>query len=574
MVALFGSAILPAAAQGNQPPASPALRNARPLHGRGASAAARSARATIAGDPGDDDTAISLDPTLSALCQSFIGGVNPYANPAPNVDQINGDAKVLAGTQTGCSTPQNETSIAVNPKNPRNLVGGANDYRVFNTREGRNDGSGWAYTTFDGGKTWTNMALPHLTFQTGATGLLSNMDSAGDPALAFGPKNTVYYANITFSRLNNGNAITVNASRDGGKTWGEPVIVQADGVDNAGNPLPTPFFNDKEWIGVDQETGVVYVTWTRFGPEGSPIVVSSSRDGGKTWSPFVTVNPASAFTTGGVTPFSQGSIPQIGKKGELYIAYEAAVCQSLNCDQPTDHDAIIMAKSTDGGKTFKNTEAAINFDFPFNPDVGRSTLTGENFRINSFPQFTIDPDSGRLYVVWADDRNGQYGPLGNSIKTNGDAFLITSKDGVKWSKVFQLGTSADEVYPAVAAYDGHIAVTFYTRAYDPNGIGLDYAYVNASGPGNIKKNRVIRITTQTSNPQIQFVGVGAVTGKELQGVFIGDYTAVAMGEDLVLHPSWTDFRGNPGLTLPNQEAYTQAIPMPDKGKKMDEISAP
>jgi len=154
----------------------------------------------ITGDPGDDDTAISLDPTLSALCQSFIGKLNTYDPPRPNVDQINGDTIVPAGTQTGCASAQNETTIAVNPINPFNLVAGTNDYRIFNTREARNDGSGWAYTTFDGGRSWTNVQLPHLTFQTGATGALSDMDSAGDPAIAFGPHNTVYYANLVFSR--------------------------------------------------------------------------------------------------------------------------------------------------------------------------------------------------------------------------------------------------------------------------------------------------------------------------------------------------------------------------------------
>jgi hypothetical protein len=92
------------------------------------------------GDPGDDDTAISLAPNLSALCQSYIGHLNTYSNPRPNVDQINDDQFVLAGTQLGCNTAQNETTIAVNPSNPRNLVAGTNDYRVFNTREGRNDG--------------------------------------------------------------------------------------------------------------------------------------------------------------------------------------------------------------------------------------------------------------------------------------------------------------------------------------------------------------------------------------------------------------------------------------------------
>jgi Neuraminidase (sialidase) len=514
------------------------------------------------GDPGDDDTAISLDPTLSALCQSFIGKLNTYHDPRPNVDQINGDTFVLAGTQTGCNAAQNETTIAVNPWNPRNLVAGTNDYRIFNTREGRNDGAGFAYTTFNGGRTWIDVQLPHLTFQTGATGTLSDMDSAGDPAVAFGPDGTVYYANLVFSRLNSASGVVVSASHDGGRTWGEPSIVHTDGVDSSGNPTATDIFNDKEWITVDPRNGTVYVTWTEFGPTDSPIYVASSKDGGVTWSTPAAVNPASSFTTGGITPFSSGSNPRVNRHGALFIAYESAVCQTLNCNQPTDHDAIIIATSTDGGKTFSNKEVAADFDFPFNPDTGRDTLTGENFRINSFPQMTIDPITDSLFVTWSDDRNGAYDPTtGASIKTNGDVFVIGSRDGEHWSRTIDVGTQSDEVYPAIAANWGRVAVSFYTRTYDPNGIGLDFAYVSASAEDldDLSRARVHRITTETSNPQIQFVATGAVTKKVLQGVFIGDYTAVALGFDGVLHPCWTDFRGSPGVTAPNQDAYTQAV---------------
>lgn len=511
------------------------------------------------GDPGDDDTAISLDPTLSALCQSYLGLPNPYAATGRNVDQINGDSVVSAGSQTGCQAAQNETSIAVNPRNPNNLVAGTNDYRVFNARENRNDGSGWAYYTNNGGRTWGDVQLPHLTYQTGATGALSDMDSAGDPAVAYGPDGTVYYANIVFSRLNDGGGITVNSSSDGGRTWSEPSIVQLDGVDGDGNPLATDYFNDKEWITVDPGSGAVYVTWTRFGPTGSPIVVSRSTDHGRTWSPFVEVNPDTAFTAGGITPYSQGSNPQVANDGSLRIAYESAVCQTLNCDQFTDHDAIVVATSYDGGRTFTNQEVAADYDFPYNPDVGRSTLSGENFRINSFPQTAYDRSTGVLYITWADDRNGQYDGVGNSVKTNGDALLVASSDGRHWSSVKTIGSGADEVYPAVAADHGRVAVSFYTRGYDPNGIGLDMAYASAEDVGGFNRARIRRITTQTENPQIQFVGVGAVSGQVLQGVFIGDYTAGAMGRDGVFHPCWTDFRGKPGVNTPNQDAYTQAI---------------
>jgi hypothetical protein len=518
------------------------------------------------GDPGDDDTAISLAPNLSALCQSYIGHLNTYGNPRPNVDQIVDDQFVLAGTQLGCNTAQNETTIAVNPSNPRNLVAGTNDYRVFNTRENRNDGSGYAYTTFDGGRSWLNVQLPHLTIQTGATGLLSDMDSAGDPAVAFGPDNTVYYANLVFSRLNNGSGIVVSKSIDGGQTWGEPSIVHTDGVDANGNALPTAYFNDKEWITVDQQSGTVYVTWTSFGPSDSPIQVSSSTDGGATWSAPVAVNPSSGFTPGGITPYSQGSNPRVNRHGDLFIAYESAVCQTLACNLPTDHDAVIIAESSDGGLTFTNREVAYDFDFPFNPDTRRDTLTGENFRINSFPQLTIDPVTDALYATWSDDRNGLYdATTGASIKTNGDVFIVASRDGRHWSRTYGVGTGADEVYPAIAAYGGRVAVSFYTRVYDQNGIGLDMGYVagDAEDLGTLGNHRVHRVTTQTSNPQIQFVARGAVTGNILQGVFIGDYTAVALGSDGVLHPCWTDFRGKPGVTAPNQDAYTQAISLDD-----------
>jgi hypothetical protein len=522
--------------------AKPLARAKNPLLGQG-------------GDPGDDDTFVSQDPTLSALCSSYAGQLGLYPPPVPDVDAIVGDSLVATGSQKGCDTAQDETAIATNPANFKNLVAGSNDYRVFNAREGGFDGSGWAYTTFDGGQTWTNTVLPHLTIQTGATGALSDMDSAGDPAVAFGPNNTVYYANLVFSRLNSASGIAVSTSTDGGVTWGEPSIVHLDGVDASGNPLDTAIFNDKEWISVDLQSGTVYVTWTQFGPSDSPIVVSSSTDGGATWSPPSRVNPV--FTPGGITAYSSGSNPQVGRDGTLYVAYESAVCATLACDQPTDMDATIVASSTDGGQTFTSTVVGQNFDFPNNADTGRSTLTGENFRINSFPQLGLDYVTGQLLVTWADDRNGQYDPTtGASIQTNGDVIVSSSTDGgATWSDPLTLGTSADEVYPAVAANRGRMVVSFYTRSYATDGVGIDYAAITGPSFSSLEHQSLRRLSSETSNPQVQFVSIGAVTNKVLQGVFIGDYTGVALGPDGVFHAAWTDFRGNPGVTAPNQDVY-------------------
>ena len=509
------------------------------------------------------------DPTLSALCQTYLGHPSPYHSITPNVDVINGDTVVPSGSQQGCDAAQNETTISVNPANPRNIVSGTNDYRVFNTREARNDASGYVYTSFDGGHTWRDIQLPQLTFQTGATGALSYMDSAGDPDVVFGPHNTVYYSNLVFSRAEvpatqqNASGIAVSVSHDGGLTWSKPDIVHLDGVTATGTPTPTSIFNDKEWLAVDQRTGQVYVTWTQFTYDAagnfldSPVVVATSHDDGKHWSGPTQMSPSMTNFTGGITSFGSGTNPQVAADGTLYVAYETSVCATAACTGANDHDAVVIASSRDGGRTFHNTEVATDYDFPFNDDVANNVLTNENFRINSFPQLTYDAVTNQLWVTWADDRDGQY-VNGTSVKTNGDVLLAHAFAGGPWSAPATIGSPSDEVFPAVAAFAGQVAVSFYTRGYDPNGIGLDYAYV-AGNRWNIGSAPITRLTTQTSDPQVQFVGTGTVSGKTLQGEFIGDYTAVALGRDFQLHPFWTDFRGDPGATLPNQDAYTQSI---------------
>ena len=520
---------------------------------------------------GKEDDGVD-SPTLSALCQNYVGKPNPYRNPAPNVDQITNDTTVTVGSQAGCSSAQNETTIAVNPNNPQNLVAGSNDYRVFNSREQRNDSSGWAYTSFDGGKTWANIQLPHLTYQTGATGALSYMDSAGDPIVAFGPNNTVYYGNIAFSRANPtaggsqvASAIVLNVSHDGGLHWSEPIIVQKDGVDDAGNPVPTNYFNDKIWLAADKTSGRVYVTWTRFTYDSdgnyleSPIVVARGTHYGRSFRSYKRVDVAfrNPAQSPGLVPYSQGSNPQVGRDGALYIAYEGTSCATLACDQAGDRDVTVVATSRDHGATFSRAIVDTNYDFPLNPDLGTLALTGENFRINSYPQLSYDPVYDHLAITWADDRNGKYDKSGVSVRTNGDNIVSTSSDGLHWTSPTVVGTSQDEVFGAIADYAGVIGLTSYTRHYDRQGINLDYAYWSSHKQLR-GRSAIHRITTQSENPQVQFVSQDE-DGNIYQGVFIGDYSATALGSDLRLHPCWTDFRGKPGVTDPNQDAYTQSI---------------
>jgi hypothetical protein len=511
---------------------------------------------------GGEDEDLDAADASSGLCRSSqFTGANPYASTT-NVDVITGDPINNTGVSNfGCTTPQNETSVAVNPLNAANLVAGSNDYRTCCDFTGLNDGTGWAYASFDGGATWTNTQVPGLTAETGGHGLFAKVDSAGDPALAFGPDGTVYYANIVFSRVSFASGVAVSTSTDGGRTWSQPSMVTWA---NAGN-----HFNDKEWIAAGPN-GSVVVTWTDFnlGPQAagyrqSPIVMALSRDGGKTW-----VRQGSPVSDP-FHPFDQGSQPMFDSHGTLYVAYEGS-------DPATGFatDQTVVARSTDLGQTFTQTQVGRVYDdldcYPMYG--GRQTLTGEHFRMNSYPSLAVDLATGALAVTWADDQGaGSCGNGGSSFTgtTNAQLKLVTSANGTAWSSVQHLG-AGDVVFPAVARDHGKTIVTYYTRAFaathgNPTlcnvqtvgsgapvtegvasaNICLDYAY-RSSTDGYASEHA---ITTESSNPSIEFA----------QGTFIGDYSQVAMGSNGIAHPVWTDFRGRPGVTRANQDVYTQSI---------------
>lgn len=490
----------------------------------------------------------------AGLCRSAPFNTTAVYAPTTDVNAIVDDPVNNTGTSNlGCRTPQNETAIAVDPTNPNHLVAGANDYRVCCNSTGTNDTSGWAYVSFNGGITWTNVQAQGLTVQTGGTGVFQQFDAAGDPALAIGPDGTVYYANIVFNRSNPATGIAVSVSHDGGLTWDPPNMVTYLHSAN--------FFHDKELIAAGPD-GRVVVTWTRFDSTGSPIVMAFSPNHGQSWTRIGSPVSDAAH------PFNQGSVPQFAPDGTLYVAYEGA---SPAGGYTTD--ATIVARSTDDGFTFTNVEVGRVFDdldcFPmFN---GRQTLSDEHWRLNSYPSFSVDPITGRLAVVWADNEGvGTCGHGGTSFvgTTSVQVKLVTGAWGALSAPTRVTPGAGDKIFPAVAIRNGKIAISYYTRDYaathnpaicnvtagpgtgivvlpTPRSTCLDYA-ARVSTDGFATERR---LTSEGSNPHVEFA----------DGAFIGDYTQIAIGSNGVAHAAWTDFRGRPGVTSANQDVYVAAF---------------
>ena len=477
----------------------------------------------------------------------FNGSVNFYsALASPVADAIVNDTLFSFADNTQCYNPQNEHNIVVNPTDSTNLVTSANEYRI--------DGHA-VYYSHDTGATWHNVALPGWTSSTGGQGTFARLSSCGDPVVAFGADGTLYYSGIVCNqnKISFYSGIAVAKSTDGGAHWSAPVMVSFSDS--------WTIFNDKEFMTVGGD-GTIYVTWTRFKVVAnsffeSPIVFSKSTNGGKSFSTWATVSDKSH-------PFNSGSYPQVAPNGDVYVAYEGSTPST-----GYNGDAIILAKSTNGGKTWTNAELARAFDdnncYPRNIAQNRQTLSGEQFRINSFPSFAIDPSNGHMAIVWADDeanascgyeKGGSFvGPTSNQVK------LITSTNGTTWTSPSVITTGVeDKVYPAVGANNGRIAVGYYTRAYSPTTddcklavqdtvtlavttlggpVCMDYAQ-KTSDDSFASENR---LTTQSSNPYILFAGS-----------FIGDYTGAVVDANGNASHVWSDFRGNPTHTSPNQDA--------------------
>ena len=458
--------------------------------------------------------------TLFAVVAMILAGL---VAPVVRAQSAGPNVNMVSGTGWTNGDPflqrQNEPSIAVSTRNTLHLVAGANDYRgvdVPGLLGSTERGDAWLglFKSFDGGQTWQSTLLPGYPLDGSPQGLASpihGFQAAADPTVRPGTNGLIYYSGIAFNRGTNGGGV-VFVSRfidNNNKENGDPThtngsltsLAPTDPIQYLGTVVvdsgTSGQFLDKPWIATDiprggatcqvpftkadgtQGTqtipaGMVYLTYSSFtGSTSSKIMFNSSADCGVTWGHPVKLSESNSVNQGTIVVVD----PSSGNNGAatVYVAWRRFVTSA----QP---DAMMIAKSTDGGQTFAKTVAAVSFPSNCSTNVAvvgcpfDQAESASEFRTNAFPALTVD-DLGRVYMAWS------------QRQANGDARITmqVSADGLNWSGAPSLvdnggvpddygnplmtnaGTSltrGHQFMPSIAFIAGKLTLTYYDERED------------------------------------------------------------------------------------------------------------
>ena len=372
------------------------------------------------------------------------------------------------------SLSQNEPSVRILRTNPNIVVAAWRDFRLGISPPIRR--IGYAYST-NGGSSWSApLMLPDP---------LPNHATQSDPVL---------------TNDGNGNIFLTSTSRDPSNTTGQTVVYRStnNGVTftEYATAVASASFEDKEWITCDLNPSSpyynnLYITWTRI---GSGIRGIKSTNGGLNWSAPVNVGDNTA---------GQGSNVAVGTNNYVYVVW--------------GQSGIKFDKSTNGG-------ASYGTDF--------SLSTNQN-QIG-FPFICVDYSThtsrGNVYVVWDDNRGGNYDVW----------FQRTTDAGTTWlgAPLRVNDVTTNDQYKAAIQCDtnGVLHVVYYDERTGIGQVNSYYAY--STDAGNTWVNQ------RLSDASFPLISVNA-------DVRNGEYIGIdAFGGKII--PVWTDDRAG----TPNQEIYT------------------
>jgi len=210
--------------------------------------------------------------------------------------------------------------------------------------------------------------------------------------------------------------LAVSFSDDDGATWSAPTL--ATTKNNPNN------FNDKESIWADDQPsspyfGRVYVSWTEFraAEQAEPIMVSASADGGRTFSSPKQLSPAGNNGTGNGR---QGSMVRSGPDGTVYVAWEQASVQVISTS-PDGGKSWSRPVAVGPVVDLPDPLPGSNFRTDSFPSIAADPRPGSTTIHASWA--TKTPAGTRIVVTTSNDRARTWGPLVTvSTAAEGDAF--------------------------------------------------------------------------------------------------------------------------------------------------------
>lgn len=478
-------------------------------------------------------------------------GESAYKNPPSPICATSSSAANVNTDCEGNNWPHNETTIAVNPTNPLNRIGSANDYQLRLSPGGGINETAYsrAHVTFDGGQTWTTYPIRFNSYV-----------STGDPAVAFDASGNAYLATLGFLWSQGLGCCTnpdilVAHSTDGGKTWSSPSRVVA----GTGSFSSVGLFNDKEYI-TAWGNGNALVTWTEFNDGiggsyiSSPIFASVTHDGGNTWSKPTEISGSAAFCIGAqggnACNQSQGATPVVAADGSIYVSF-------LNTENLTnfrDQYLVVKVDPNTGarvGGPYKVSVVIDGFtDYPISID-GRQTYQDSQFRTWALGNIAADPtNANHLAVIWSDMRNSTLPAPRNpySATTNSDIIVSQSfNGGATWSAPVAITASGDQFMPW-GAYDtsGKLRIGYFDRSYDAANHKYGYTLATETSGGSLSFT-FTQLTTALSDPTQGtrwFSGRTPNPAFPNPTTFLGDYSGIATTPAGGAVGLWTDLRLN------------------------------
>lgn len=404
---------------------------------------------------------------------------------------------------------KSENWIAINPKDPKNIVIGAKDLNPESSK-----GCVWngVFVTHDGGLTWKDVVIGGKYADRDPTSPYFGYACNTDPDFQFTSDGKLHYAVEMYGflgqsaqsptgavpvvgGLTDGYKILLATSSDGGDTWPQVITYQPDMV----------VVTDYSRMTINPVSNAIIEAIGSDGGFRCHVLVS--KDGGQSAMPPVDVQtqygpPCNSGAGTAIAVSPKGVVTLVG--GDATGDPAASVTGSGG--QP------IVVRSTDDGLTWLDSNAG----FTYKPI---SAFKESKYRVGSVIELAYDltkgPSAGTLYACYpAADRD------------EADIFLRSSKDdGKTWSDAVRVNDDEAGSHQWMCnlgvAGDGSVHVFFMDKRYDPEHKLVDATHAVSFDGGKTWANE--RLTTVSWDGDL---------GRHQEGFpFIGDYIGVACFQD-------------------------------------------